>query len=206
MEVVEIIFMLFLEKIIVTIQVHENGMDSCVRINSSSNTLNRVSYNTLGREMRSDLERHNLFVFVNTELDNGIEAYSEIGIYNSEAAQVVFPGTTLGAGSCAKKGSCTQPMLVPLSNYWLKQLVDEDGNKLVDNSSLISNDLGLWKARHRFETILEAIIHTERLLDCYKVLEVHMIIGIGILQYYYPQLSQNKTILVVILWMGWMLL
>jgi len=130
----------------------ENGMDSCVRINSSSNTLTRVSYNTLGREMRSDLERHNLFVFVNTELDNGIEAYSEIGIYNSESAQVMFPGTTLGAGSCAKKGSCTQPMLVPLSNYWLQQLVDEDGNKLVDNSSLLSNGLGLWKARHRFDT------------------------------------------------------
>jgi iron complex outermembrane receptor protein len=130
----------------------ENGMDSCVRIDSSSSTLNRVSYNTLGREMRSDLERHNLFVFVNTELDNGIEAYSEIGIYNSEASQVVFPGTTLGAGSCAKKGSCTQPFLVPLSNYWLQQLVDEDGNKLVDNSDLLSNGLGLWKARHRFDT------------------------------------------------------
>ena len=56
--------------------------------------------------MRSDLERHNLFVFINTELDNGIEAYSEIGIYNSEAGQNVFPGTTLGAGSCAKAGSC----------------------------------------------------------------------------------------------------
>jgi len=129
-----------------------NGQDSCVQINKSSNTLNRVSYNTLGRDMRSDLERHNLFVFVNTELDNGIEAYSEIGIYNSEANQVVFPGTTLGAGSCAKAGSCTQPYLVPLSNYWLQQLVDDTGKKLVDNTDLVSNGLGLWKARHRFDT------------------------------------------------------
>ena len=129
-----------------------NGQDSCVQINKSSNTLNRVSYNTLGRDMRSDLERHNLFVFVNTELENGIEAYSEIGIYNSEANQVVFPGTTLGAGSCAKAGSCTQPYLVPLSNYWLKQLVDDSGNKLIDNTDLVSNGLGLWKARHRFDT------------------------------------------------------
>ena len=129
-----------------------NGQDSCVRINKSSNTLNRVSYNELGRDMRSDLERHNLFLFVNTELDNGIEAYSEIGIYNSAADQVVFPGTTLGAGSCAKKGSCTQPYLIPLSNYWLQQLVDSSGNKLVDNEDLVSNGLGLWKARHRFDT------------------------------------------------------
>jgi outer membrane receptor protein involved in Fe transport len=129
-----------------------NGQDSCVRINSSSSTLNRVSYNELGRDMRSDLERHNLFLFINTELDNGIEAYSEIGIYNSAADQVVFPGTTLGAGSCAKKGSCTQPFLVPLSNYWLQQLVDDKGEKLVNNEDLVSNGLGLWKARHRFDT------------------------------------------------------
>tara|TARA_A200000113_G_scaffold145166_1_gene130518 strand:- start:2890 stop:5910 length:3021 start_codon:yes stop_codon:yes gene_type:complete len=150
-----------------------NGQDSCVRLNSSSNTLNRVSYNTLGRDMRSDLERHNLFTFINTELENGVEAYSEIGIYHSVANQVVFPGTTLGAGSCAKKGSCTQPYLIPLSNYWLQQLVDENGVKLVDATyaivddndtpddtsddittyqPYISNGEGLYKARHRFDT------------------------------------------------------
>jgi len=168
-----------------------NGQNSCVRFNSSSNTLNRVSYNELGRDMRSDLERHNLFVFINTELDNGIEAYSEIGIYNSEATQNVFPGTTLGAGSCAKAGSCTQPYLVPLSNYWLKQLVDENGVKLIDATfpvvddndtpddtsddtttyqKYISNDLGLWKARHRFDTLRGYNSHrtTLRLLQGFR--------------------------------------
>ncbi len=131
-----------------------NGQDSCVRLNSSSSTLTRVSYNTdaLGREMRPDLRRNNLFTFINTELENGNEAYTEIGIYNSAADQTLFPGTTLGAGSCAKAGSCTQPFLIPLSNYWLQQLVDDQGNKLVDNTDLISNGLGLWKARHRFDT------------------------------------------------------
>ena len=98
--------------------------------------------------MRPDLKEKS-FVFVNTELDSGIEAYTEIGYYHSFATQQLYGGTTLGAGSCAKTGSCTQPFLVPLSNYWLNQLVDSDGNKLVD-SSQIKNGLGLWKSRHRF--------------------------------------------------------
>ena len=101
--------------------------------------------------MRPDLERTNLFVFINTELNSGVEAYSEIGMYNSLATQQLYGGTTLGAGSCARTGSCTQPLLVPLSNYWLNQLVDSDGDKLV-GSSQIRNDLGLFKARNRFDT------------------------------------------------------
>ena len=50
-----------------------------------------------------------------------------------------------------KNGSCTQPLLVPLSNYWLNQLVDSDGNKLV-GSSQITNGLGVFKARNRFDS------------------------------------------------------
>ena len=57
---------------------------------------------------------------------------------SSFATQQLYGGTTLGAGGCAKTGSCTQPLLVPLSNYWLNQLVDSDGGKLVDNADLVS--------------------------------------------------------------------
>ena len=127
-----------------------NGNGTCVSTSSSSSSAVRAQYNTT-RWMRPDLERNNLFVFINTELDNGIEAYSEIGFYNSLATQQLFGGTTLGAGTCAKTGSCTQPLLVPLSNYWLNQLVDSSGNKLV-GSSQITNGLGLFKARNRFDT------------------------------------------------------
>ena len=88
--------------------------------------------------MRPELDRNNLFVFINTELDSGAEAYTEISGYASSATQQLYGGTTLGAGSCGKAGNCTQPYLVPLSNYWLNQLVDGDGGKLVD-SSLITN-------------------------------------------------------------------
>ena len=127
-----------------------NGNGTCVSTSTSSSSAVRAQYNTT-RWMRPDLERNNLFVFINTELDNGIEAYSEIGVYNSLATQQLYGGTTLGAGSCARTGSCTQPLLVPLSNYWLNQLVDSSGNKLVE-SSQITNGLGLFKARNRFDT------------------------------------------------------
>ena len=126
------------------------GNGTCVSTSTSSSSAVRAQYNTT-RWMRPDLERTNLFVFINTELNSGVEAYSEIGMYNSLATQQLYGGTTLGAGSCAKTGSCTQPLLVPLSNYWLNQLVDSDGDKLV-GSSQIRNDLGLFKARNRFDT------------------------------------------------------
>ena len=127
------------------------GGDTCLYLSTSTNPPDslRAKYNET-RWMRPDLKRENLFVFVNTELDSGIEAYTEIGYYHSFATQQLYGGTTLGAGSCAKTGSCTQPLLVPLSNYWLNQLVDSSGNKLVD-SSQIKNGLGLFKSRHRFD-------------------------------------------------------
>ncbi|MDA9668017.1 TonB-dependent receptor [Pseudomonadota bacterium] len=128
------------------------GGDTCLYLSDSTNPSSslRAKYNET-RWMRPDLQRENLFVFINSELENGVEAYSEIGYYHSFATQQLYGGTTLGAGSCAKTGSCTQPLLIPLSNYWLNQLVDGDGNKLVDNGDLLSNGLGLWKSRHRFD-------------------------------------------------------
>lgn len=131
------------------------GSDMCLynsssTLPSSSNGAPlRARYNE-DRWMRSDLDRTNLYVFLNTQLDNGVEAYTEIGLYHSLAVQQIYPGTTLGAGGCAATGTCTQPFLVPLSNYWLNQLVDSSGNKFVDKE--VKNGLGVWKSRHRFDT------------------------------------------------------
>ena len=119
--------------------------------NPNSDSL-RAYYNET-RWMRPDLERNNLFVFVNTTLDSGVEAYTEMGLYNSVAHQQLYGGTTLGAGGCGRTGTCTQPFLIPLTNYWLNQLVDSDGNKLVNDSQITSgHGLGLYKSRHRFDT------------------------------------------------------
>ena len=90
------------------------GTDMCL-YNSTSNSPSssggaplRARYNE-DRWMRSDLDRTNLYVFINSELDNGVEAYTEIGAYHSVAVQQIYPGTTLGAGGCAATGTCTQP-------------------------------------------------------------------------------------------------
>ena len=130
------------------------GGPTCLYESTSTNPLSalRAEYNVT-RWMRPDLERNNLFVFVNTELDSGVEAYTEFGYYDSMAHQQLFPGTTLGAGGCARTGTCTQPFLVPLTNYWLNQLVDSNGNKLVNDSQVTrGHGLGVYKARHRFDT------------------------------------------------------
>ena len=108
----------------------------------------RAVYNDV-RWMRPQLERNNLFVFINRTLDDGVEAYAEIGIYNSLASQVLFPGTTLGYGSCGKDGGCTQPYLVPKSNYWLQQLVSGEGKSFITAENVGD---GLWKRAHRFDT------------------------------------------------------
>jgi iron complex outermembrane receptor protein len=131
------------------------GGDTClIDYYSSSSSFwdkYRANYSDT-RWMRPELERNNLFVFVNTTLDNGIEAYSEIGIYNSLASQQIFPGTTLGYGSCGEGGNCTQPYLIPKSNYWLQQLyrtVDGEKEYFVDSENVGD---GLWKFSHRFDT------------------------------------------------------
>ena len=124
---------------------------SCLIRTGSSSSSYRGYYNEPGlNDMRPDLERQNLYVFINSELASGVETYTEIGAYHSLAQQNRWPGTTLGAGGCASSGTCTQPYLVPASNYWLNQLVNSDGDKFVDRSDF--NPLGLYKARHRFDT------------------------------------------------------
>ena len=124
---------------------------TCLIRNNSTRSSYRGYYNEPGlNDMRGDLERQNLFVFINSELPSGVETYTEIGAYHSMVVQGRWPATTLGAGGCASSGSCTQPYLVPKSNYWLNQLTNTAGDKFVDRTDF--NSLGIYKARHRFDT------------------------------------------------------
>ena len=98
-------------------------------------------------DKRSELERINLFIFLNTELANGIEAYTEFGFYTSEDARVLYGGAPLGLGTASRQGNNTQPVKIPSTNYWLNQLVRTNGNLFVDKE-----DDFLWMRYGRFTT------------------------------------------------------
>ena len=41
-------------------------------------------------DKRGPLDRHNFVMFINRELDNGIEAYTELGTYQSKSEKVLY--------------------------------------------------------------------------------------------------------------------
>jgi outer membrane receptor protein involved in Fe transport len=49
-----------------------------------------------GRDLRSDLDRYNVFLFINHEFENGVEAYTELSYYQADTTWVNYPATTLG--------------------------------------------------------------------------------------------------------------
>ena len=121
-------------------------------------------------DKRGPLLRNNLVVFVNTELDNGIEAYSEISLYRSDINRVLYPSANLGLGNSSRKGANTQPFYIPSSNYWFQQLrmgagaYNANGSSSIYDWELNANSDGsprffqdeeddfLWVRYHRFTT------------------------------------------------------
>ena len=119
----------------------------CIYDANSIRQENRFSFIT-GRDKRSELDRHNLFVYINTELANGVNAYTEIGYYQSKAHRAVGQGTFNNTGSSNIGGGGVQSTFIPASNYWLKQLVRLDGTSFLDRE----NSNGLWWRYGRFQT------------------------------------------------------
>ena len=123
------------------------GLDNmCMYDASSIRAENRTNYGET-YDKRGDLDRHNIVVFINRELDNGIEAYSEISFYQSKSDKVLYAGTHLGLGSSSKQGGNTQPFLIPSTNYWLNQLQRDNGDLFVDKEAD-----HLWARYFRFST------------------------------------------------------
>jgi outer membrane receptor protein involved in Fe transport len=48
----------------------------------------------LGRDLRSDLDRYNLFLFVNHEFENGTQAYTELSYYQADTNLIRHPSST----------------------------------------------------------------------------------------------------------------
>ena len=123
------------------------GQDNmCLVDSSTSRDHQRVSYGQY-MDKRGELQRTNLLLFYNTTLDNGIDAYTEIGYYTSDINRVLYPGTFLGSGSSAKKGGATQPFKIPATNYWVSQLQRADGSSFVDKETVTH----LWSRYFRFQ-------------------------------------------------------
>ena len=123
----------------------------CLYDASSIRDENRTSYGQT-YDKRGPLLRNNLVVFVNTELDNGVEAYTEISFYQSQSEKTLYGGTHLGLGTSSKQGGNTQPFLIPSTNYWLNQLQrgaigSSGGDLFVDREADY-----LWARYFRFST------------------------------------------------------
>ena len=137
----------------------------CLYDASSIRTESRSNYADYGYQKRGDLERTNFFVFLNTDLGNGVEAYTELGLYTSENDRILYGGAALGLGSSARGGGNTQPILVPSTNYYLNQFQRLNGSKFVDKEADF-----LWFRYHRFTTprSYDAQRFTYRLLQGFR--------------------------------------
>ena len=123
----------------------------CLYDASSIRDANRTNYGET-YDKRGDLDRHNFVMFINRELDNGVEAYTEVSFYQSKTERTLYAGTNLGLGSSSRAGGNTQPLLIPSTNYWLNQLQrgpigSTGGDLFVDKEAD-----HLWARYFRFST------------------------------------------------------
>ena len=59
--------------------------------------LNYNSHNGIGRDLRSDLQRNNMFVFMNHEFENGVESFTEFSYYQSKTSMVRHASAALSS-------------------------------------------------------------------------------------------------------------
>jgi outer membrane receptor protein involved in Fe transport len=98
-------------------EVFDTGYGTCIA--QDGNGVER--FNLWGdTDYRSALERYNVFVFINHEMDNGNETFTEIGLYGSDSNLTRHPSY---AFSSAKHR-------VGPDNYWLNQMTLDDGTAL----------------------------------------------------------------------------
>ena len=108
---------------------------------------NRANYGDTW-DARGPMLRNNLVVFVNTELENGIEAYTEFSYYESDVNRNLYGGAMLGLGNSARYGQNTQPLYIPASNYYLQQIQRASGSAFLGREAE-----WLWARYHRFSTV-----------------------------------------------------
>ena len=90
----------------------DTGFGSCMVPDFETRTINTGAAPQMLRDYRGDLERTNLFVYINHELDNGNEFFSEISIYSAESERQDNNGS-FPAGNIAIASDYYWSQLVP---------------------------------------------------------------------------------------------
>jgi outer membrane receptor protein involved in Fe transport len=97
--------------------IFDTGYGTCIA--QDGNGVER--YNLWGlTEKRGKLERQNLLVFINSELSNGVETFTEIGYYTSDSERRNHPSYAFTSSKHR----------VGPDNYWLNQMTLPDGTAL----------------------------------------------------------------------------
>ncbi|MDG2019346.1 MAG: TonB-dependent receptor [SAR86 cluster bacterium] len=97
----------------------DTGFGSCLVPDFETRTINTGAAPQMLRDYRGDLERTNLFVYINHELDNGNDFFSEISIYSAESERQDNNGS-FPAGNIA----------IASDYYWSQQIPGMEGKKL----------------------------------------------------------------------------
>ena len=103
--------------------VFDTGYGTCIA--ADGNGVER--YNLWGlTQKRGKLERQNLLVFINSELSNGVETFTEIGYYTSESERRNHPSYAFTSSKHR----------VGPDNYWLNQMTVPDGTAIFAGKEL----------------------------------------------------------------------
>ena len=97
----------------------DTGFGSCMVPDFETRTINTGAAPQMLRDYRGDLERTNLFVYINHELDNGNDFFSEISIYSAESERQDNNGS-FPAGNIA----------ISADYYWSQKVPGMEGKKL----------------------------------------------------------------------------
>jgi outer membrane receptor protein involved in Fe transport len=133
----------------------EYGSATGVRFDTSGN-------DAYGRDINSDLDRYNLFLFLTHEFENGVEAYTEVSYYDADTNLIRHPSATLtgfemviGAQNYYNPfGPCDSPNRVPdlpESDVPCEGIpVKEDFYRWVEYPRIVDNKAETWRVLQGF--------------------------------------------------------
>ena len=98
-------------------QIFDTGYGTCIAQDGNG----AIRSNFWGKtDVRSELQRMNAVLFINHDMDNGMQAFTELGFYTSESDRIAHPSYAF---------SSSKHRVGP-DNYWLNSMALDDGTVL----------------------------------------------------------------------------